>query len=219
MVAVAAAMVTILLPSAPARAASVGDPDVLAAAFIADMNDVRISNGLAPYAVSDELTALATGWSVAQAAAGDIFHNLHMFDSVSGAHWSRLNENVGLGNSEASIEAAFVASPDHLANYLNTNYTHVGVGVVVADDGIYVTEDFGQAATARGGLAPAPPTTAASRTVVPSPVSPPPPPTTVTSRAPADAVVSGSVAARPAPAAARVVLVLEQLRTLDLPTL
>jgi hypothetical protein len=136
---------------------------------------------------------------------------------VSGAHWSRLNENVGVGDSQVSIEAAFMASPDHLANYLNTNYTHVGVGVVVASDGIYVTEDFGEAATAPPEPAPASPPAEAEPVVVAAPVSPPARPVVVSSQATADpSVTSPAVAARPAPAPARVVLVLEQLRTLDL---
>jgi hypothetical protein len=209
MVSVALAIVTILLLPPSAHALS-GDPDAVAAAFVSDINQVRAAYGLAPYEVSKELTWLAASWSANQAAAGDVFHNLRMFDSVSGANWSRLNENVGLGDSEDGIEAAFVASPDHLANYLNLNYTHVGVGVVVGDGGIYVTEDFGQAAPAPRLPAAATPTVHGAP--VPTPVSPP---AATHSPTTANSPVTRLVAAAPVLIPARVVLVLDELRTLD----
>jgi hypothetical protein len=164
-VAIAAALVTILLPPAPAKATTA---DIGAALFF-DLNEVRIGSGLVPYAYSTELATLAELWSQRQAEAGDIFHNLALFDGLPDGRWVRLNENVGVGNTEADIEAAFVASPDHLANYTNVRYTHVGIGVVVTPDGaIYVTEDFGQASQAVEPEVQAAPTTIATSKAAPS---------------------------------------------------
>jgi hypothetical protein len=149
-VTVVVSIVTILLPLPAQASTPTTAPSAIAAALVGDINAVRTRHGLTPYAISPELTALAQSWSRHQAARGDVFHNLDMYASLSGRDWSRVNENVGVGSTEADIEAAFEASPDHVANYVNTDYTHVGVGVVVTETGaIYVTEDFGQAAPAR----------------------------------------------------------------------
>jgi hypothetical protein len=122
-------------------------PAETSVALFADINAIRATHDLPPYAYSAELAALAESWSSHQAAAGDIFHNLALYDGLPPGHWLRLNENVGMGSNAADIEAAFVASADHLANYINPRYTDVGIGVVVTSDGAtYVTEDFGQAA-------------------------------------------------------------------------
>ena len=55
--------------------------------------------------------------------------------------WQGEGENVGVGATPQSIEGAFMASPPHRANILGA-YTHVGVGVVVANGRIWVTERF-----------------------------------------------------------------------------
>lgn len=196
---------TLLQQPRPARAETGSDASVIAARFVSDINALRQAHGLAPYGVSSQLADLALAWSRRQAAAGDVFHNLDMYATLSGRDWSRLNENVGMGPSQEAVEAAFEASPDHVANYLNARYTHVGVGVVVtASGGLFVTEDFGQAAAhaaVRTRAATEP------RAAAPVPPAPPAPPVT----APGAATTPTS----PGPAPARVILVLEQLRRLD----
>lgn len=44
-------------------------------------------------------------------------------------HWSWIGENLAKGfSSAAETEAAFMASPEHKANIVKPEYTHVGLG-------------------------------------------------------------------------------------------
>lgn len=72
--------------------------------------------------------------------AGKLFHNPDLGSVTTG--WSTLGENVGTGPGSTVVHAAFMASPGHRANVLDTRYTHVGVGVVVEGSKIWVAEVF-----------------------------------------------------------------------------
>jgi uncharacterized protein YkwD len=41
-----------------------------------------------------------------------------------------------------SVHRALVASPGHYANLVNPDLTHVGVGIHLQGDGVYVTQVF-----------------------------------------------------------------------------
>jgi uncharacterized protein YkwD len=56
-------------------------------------------------------------------------------------NWQLWGENVGVGPTPQSVEAALMASPPHRANILG-NFTHMGVGVVIANGHFWVTERF-----------------------------------------------------------------------------
>src|SRR5204862_1717148 len=54
-------------------------------------------------------------------------------------------ENVGVGPNVDSLEDAFMNSPEHRANILDSDYTEIGIGTAVGKDGrLYVTQDFRQ---------------------------------------------------------------------------
>jgi uncharacterized protein YkwD len=56
--------------------------------------------------------------------------------------WQAEGENIGVGPTPQSIWAAFMGSPEHLANILG-NYTHMGVGAFIDGTGrIWVTQRF-----------------------------------------------------------------------------
>lgn len=66
-----------------------------------------------------------------------------------GIHWRASGENIAKYPDVIEAEAAFMNEPrfqpNHRANILNPDYTHVGVGVVKGADGMfYITQEFAQ---------------------------------------------------------------------------
>ncbi len=122
---------------APSALASGSDD----AGFLAHLNGLRESHGLAPLALAGDLTALATEHSEQMSAKETIFHNPDLTSDV--ANWEVLGENVGMGGSVAAIDVAFDHSPEHYANEVNPAYTQVGIGTAYDSRGyLYVTLDF-----------------------------------------------------------------------------
>jgi len=66
-----------------------------------------------------------------------------------GIRWRASGENIAKYPDVIEAEAAFMNEPrfqpNHRANILNPDYTHVGVGVVKGADGMfYITQEFAQ---------------------------------------------------------------------------
>lgn len=57
-------------------------------------------------------------------------------------NWSTLGENVGVGSTVTSLHDAFMNSPAHRANILESTFRHVGVGVIRKDGRMWVTVIF-----------------------------------------------------------------------------
>jgi hypothetical protein len=113
------------------------------AQFVADMNAARQANGLAPYSVASDLTAVARNHSAQMASSQTLYHNPSLTSQVQ--NWQAVGENVGEGPTVSDIHNAFMQSPEHRANILDHDFTQVGVGVSVDKNGIiWVTEDFRQ---------------------------------------------------------------------------
>jgi len=161
------------------------------AQFVAQINSIRSSHGLAPLAVYGELHSVARSWTDQMVANGGISHNPNLAGDVS-ANWTKLGENVGEGSSVSSLMQAFVASPAHYKNIVDPAYNYIGVGVSYDANGrMFTTHDFmalGDSAPppADTGSAPAPapkkkaaaPADAApAPEAAPAPTEPPPPPT------------------------------------------
>jgi hypothetical protein len=197
--------------------------------FVSRANGARASSGAAALRVDGELTAIARRWSGKMAAAKQLSHNPNLAKEVT-ADWEKLAENVGFGASVESIHQAFMNSAAHRANILDPALTHIGVGVVVDDEGqIWVTEVFmrlrgGGTGTTATTAAPPPPTTARPKPVTTAPpataprttVAPKPKVTvpTATTEAPPPVTVPAPPPLPPDPTP-RLVLVLDQLRALD----
>lgn len=147
------AMVGLLAPDA------VADPLTDEAQFVELTNSARAANGLGPLAVDGALVESARRHSARMAEAGTIFHNSNLGNEFPGGGWSALGENVGVGPTVDAIHAALMDSPGHRANLLG-NYDKVGMGVVVRDNAIFVTQVFWKSAlpapaTVTGAVAPA----------------------------------------------------------------
>lgn len=148
-------------------------------AFVASLNATRAKGGLAPLAVDGELRSLARDWAAQMAAAGHISHANPISAGVT-TDWRKLGENVGTGGNVTVIMNAFIASPGHYANIMDSEFTRVGVGVVWVGNALYTVHRFMKVAGEQPSPAPAegpppavtePPATA-PRATAPSSTSP-----------------------------------------------
>jgi hypothetical protein len=225
--------VSALYPPASAQADTAGDEAV----FVAKINDLRAGKGLSPLQVNANLVAKAREWSAGMAAAGRIWHST-LSDGVT-ENWKKLGENVGMGGSVDGLHRAFVNSPHHYENLVDPAFGHVGIGIVVNGNTIYVTEVFMQLMPVKTPVVtapttlPKPTTTTTAKPPAPKPavavVKPPAlPPTTSTSTTTtttpppvaeppvvAEAPVEAAPVEAPRAPSALLVSVLERLRTFD----
>lgn len=131
-------------PAPPAPDPSPADdtgPRADGPAFLAALNALRSERGLAPLGARADLDLLAQAWAADMAAADDLRHSDLIYDVIAGA-WTTAGENVGYGPSVAVIVDALEASPGHLDNMLNPDFTSVGIGVVWVDDVLWTAHLF-----------------------------------------------------------------------------
>ena len=146
--------------------------------FVARINSLRASKGLAPLQVDGELVGVARRWTDRMVSNGHISHNPNLAGEVD-ENWVKLGENVGVGANVDQLMDAFIASPEHYKNLVDPAYGYIGVGVSYDDSGrMYTTHNFMQLAddgyvTAPVKAAPEPP--ALPRPPEPPPQPPPPP--------------------------------------------
>ena len=123
----------------------------LESGFISAANEARAAHGLPALAVAGDLTSAARSHSRVMGDAKNLHHNPNLGSSVGG--WQKLGENVGRGPSVGAIHRALMDSPSHRANILGSDWTQIGVGVVVVDGTVWVTQMFRQPS---GASAPTP---------------------------------------------------------------
>ncbi len=153
-------------------------------AFIAKINELRVSHGLNPLAVDGNLNGIAQHWAVNMASQDSIFHRLDLRDGITSL-WRRLGENVGMGPNLNELMQAFIASPGHYKNLVDPSFTHIGVGTVRTPNGLmYTAHEF---ASIEGSVAP--------------PVTTPPAPRVTTPRVTTALVTTPRVTAPPTTAA------------------
>jgi hypothetical protein len=161
--AVVAALALIVAAPVPAHADSNGDQ------FLAKINDLRASKGLAALQADTALMAFAQNWSDHMAQAGTLSHNPAL--SSSPGAWTKAGENVGFGPDVDTIFAAFVASPKHYENMVDPSFTVIGIGVAVLSDGtMYTTDDFEARSATTSTVTRVAPTTTTTRPI-PAPAS------------------------------------------------
>ena len=94
----------------------------------------RAATPAMPAASTHRVAVLAaTRHSREMASRGYLFHTKHVGVYLHGVTWHVWGENVGeTTGSVAHLESAFMHSPVHRANILNTHYRHIGIGVSVS---------------------------------------------------------------------------------------
>lgn len=91
---------------------------------------------------------MARYWSREQASDNRMSHNPDFSCQITG--WSSIAENVGYTTANSTPEDvairlvnAWIASPHHNANLVNSKYTQTGVGVWQSSNGTwYATQNF-----------------------------------------------------------------------------
>ena len=116
-------------------------------AFIARIAAARAAHGLPAYAVGGTLTQVARDQARRMAHQNRLFHNPELTEVVP--NWLWVGENVGFGPDAATVHRAFMQSPPHRANILDRRFTRVGVGAVVRDGRVWVSEVFKRPRTPR----------------------------------------------------------------------
>jgi uncharacterized protein YkwD len=111
--------------------------------FVSLINSSRASSGLPALSTMGTLSSYSRSHSADMAASGGIYHSSKSTLRSLASGWESYGENVGRGpNDPSAIHAAFMSSSGHRNNILG-NYTHLGVGTALDDDGVlYVTVVF-----------------------------------------------------------------------------
>lgn len=125
----------LLISAAPASALSSYEND-----FVSRHNSIRAANGRKALIVYGDLVDVARRHSARMASEGRIWHNPNLTSEVK--NWQVVGENVGMGPTVPDLMDAFMNSPSHRSNILDSEYNQFGVGVVVGDGTIYVTVVF-----------------------------------------------------------------------------
>ncbi len=142
-----------------------------ALADVSFINARRASAGLAPVADHGGLESLARAHASAMAASNALFHSSNLSAKIATVvpGWQGVGENVGVGDSLASVNAMFMQSATHRANILG-NFNLAGVGVITGPDGrVWVTQMFARATSA----APAPKVASSPAPATSDPISAP----------------------------------------------
>ena len=119
--------------------------------FVSLTNSARSNHGVHSLATSGDLASIAQRQAQRRADKGQLFHNPNLASEVH--NWQKLGENVGYGPDAQAIHNAFMNSPPHRANILDRDFTQIGVGVVVKNGVVWVSEVFRQP---EGSASPAP---------------------------------------------------------------
>lgn len=109
-------------------------------------NRYRVQQGVAPLAASPALDDVAQDWAETTARTGDFKHRSNLF-AVYPAGMTGAGENilsVPPSDTAEQMVQAWSRSPGHRANMVNTNYTHLGIGVAQNSQGqYYLVQNFG----------------------------------------------------------------------------
>lgn len=107
-------------------------------------NDDRIRRERGELDFAAGLSRYARRHSEAMARRGYLFHSSddELRGVLEGQDWSIAGENVGVGGSLETLEAAFMASKLHRRNVLREAYEHAAIGIVRADGRLWVTVIF-----------------------------------------------------------------------------
>jgi hypothetical protein len=197
----AALAATGLLPMTAAFADGPSDE----ASFVARINTLRATKGLAGLAGDAGLTGKARRWAQRMADQGTIWHSA--LSDENSSDWQKLGENVGRGGSVAALDLAFINSLHHYENLVDPAFGSIGLGVARSADGtIFVAEEFMQlrppAAVPAGAPVVAPVGTKAP-VAVNTPAAVKAPAAVVPVAVPAPVAVKAALVSQKAPAAAK----------------
>jgi len=112
------------------------------------VNQERHSRGLPTLVFDERLQLAARRHSLLMAKRREVEHQLAGEPKLAfrlgevAIRYDASGENVARTSDAARAHVALMESPGHRANILDAQFNSVGIGVVSAPDGIYVTQDF-----------------------------------------------------------------------------
>lgn len=118
--------------------------------MLAFVNEQRASNGLRPLQLDQALAGAARAHSADMFTAGYFGHvspsGVSPVDRIdrAGARYRIVGENIAYAPTVALADSGLMRSPEHRANILRPDFTHVGIGAV--SGGLFeemFTQDFG----------------------------------------------------------------------------
>ena len=133
----AALVVSALVGLNPAPASASG-PNM--SSILSAVNSARANAGRRPLSLRSDLSGVAYRWSQKMAASGTLRHNPNLTGQVTGWRW--VGENVGYGPDWRAVHVAFMNSPGHRVNILDRDYSQIGIGVVVKNGRVWITQVF-----------------------------------------------------------------------------
>lgn len=123
--------------------------------FVQQMNAARSSGGSGTLKLDPELSKVARVHTNEMVKKNELHHTPTQALTRRVTNWVSIGENVGVGGTVASLQAAFMASPTHKANIMSPSFNHVGVGTRQVGDTLWVTVVF-EARTDPGTTLPMP---------------------------------------------------------------
>jgi hypothetical protein len=115
--------------------------------FVTRINQERTSRSLKALTVCGGLLDVARAWSDKRVATSNHVGHNPSYTSQIPSGWTRAAENVAWGSGTSATVAvlhkALMNSSGHRANILG-DFTHIGVGVTVVSNEMYVTQNFGK---------------------------------------------------------------------------
>lgn len=118
-------------------------------------NQARAAAGAGPLEWDPALAEAARKHCLRMAAAGNISHryaeeaDLTDRAATAGARFSLVEENVASAWDAPAIHDAWMHSPGHRANLLNTEVNRVGIAVVAGRNTLYAVADYSRAVELR----------------------------------------------------------------------
>ncbi|MCU1455610.1 MAG: hypothetical protein JWN46_3756 [Acidimicrobiales bacterium] len=100
----------------------------------------RAANRLSTLPIQSDAQNKAQAWAEKLSRDGVLSHS-YLPDGI-GVRWCSIGENVGYGPTITAIEVAYMASPHHRANILDSKWNGVGVGVARAGSRVYTVQVF-----------------------------------------------------------------------------
>jgi uncharacterized protein YkwD len=136
-------LAALLAPSASAESS----PSAYGDRLVALINQARQQHGLRALTVTSGTSTVAANWTQHLDSQQALSHNPDLgpqLESHGSPDWTAYGENVGDGptSSADTLFQAYMNSPEHRDNILNSSYRYLGVGVIFDGSTAWNTLDF-----------------------------------------------------------------------------
>ncbi|WP_426571654.1 CAP domain-containing protein [Aquihabitans sp. McL0605] len=107
---------------------------------LSELNGDRTANHLRALGTQADAQRKAQAWAEKLARENKLYHS-NLPDGIN-VKWCSIGENVGYGPSVPAVEDAYMNSPGHKANILNTKWNGAGVGFAKNGNRVYTVQVF-----------------------------------------------------------------------------